>query len=199
VREERASQKIIKSGPRDRAAEAAFKLGNCWRAGGTSSGPALPFRRRLTPGTLNGRQQRRSVSGNSWTDQATGRAPSLRGSKRSTPGTCSGPPAAGLALGVLRANGGDLEGARAAWERAVRSGHAEYAPTAALNLGDRSGPQRVDHRHRARTAPDGRAFGGTVTGLEGARVPLRCPPHVRADRARQPSGDRSGTRSHLSP
>jgi hypothetical protein len=53
-------------------------------------------------------------------------------------------------LGVLLAEQGDVAGARAAYQRAIDSGHAEWALRAAVDLGVLVAKQRdVAGRHRS--------------------------------------------------
>ena len=62
-------------------------------------------------------------------------APRPPTSRPSTPGTPTQAPTAAVNLGVLLEEQGDADGAKAAYQQAIDSGHADQAPKAAVNLG----------------------------------------------------------------
>ena len=108
-------------------------------------------------------------------------------SRRSIPGTPTQAPMAAVNLGVLLEEQGDASGAKAAYQQAIDSGHADAAPMAAVNLGTcwRSrGMRRARRRPTSRRSTPGtptRPHGGVqpwssaggAGGCEGAKAAYR--------------------------
>lgn len=135
VREERAYQKIIKSGHRDRAAEAAFNLGNVLASRGHGKRACAAFQTAIDSGhpewapaaafNLGELLDRRGDRG--WRRDCVAASDRFR-----SPGVGSGGRAC---AGCASCEPWRCSRGPGRLGRAIGSGHTQYAPTAAINLG----------------------------------------------------------------
>ena len=162
-----------------------------------------------------------STSGSCSRSRGMWRAPGRPTSRRSTPATPTQAPTAALNLGILLEEQGDVEGARAAYQQAIDSGHADTAPDGGaqsrdpaagaggcggragrLPAGDRLRPRRPGARGGGQ--PRGPAAGAGGCGGRAGRLPagdrLRPPRHGPAAALNlgvllQEQGDVAGARA----
>ena len=138
-----AYQQAIDSGHADVAPAAAVGPGDLLREQGDVAGARAAYQQAIDSGHADLAPRPRSPGRSARGAGRRGRARGPPTSRPSTPGTPTGPRPPRWTWAICSAEQGDAAGARAAYQQAIDSGHADWAPPAALSLGRSARRSRV--------------------------------------------------------